>query len=459
MKQDFYVGCCKRQITPPLGTPLYGYPRERRAQAVHDDLYVNAAVFGSGKPEAALIGMDLCALRVDLTDRISKAITQTVQIPADRIIICAIHTHSGPCTTTTPGWGDSNSDYIDQILIPQTVSAVQEAAAGMQPAKMGVGTTESRVGINRRQIMPDGSVILGQNPYGCFDPEMTVLAFADSEKKPLLNIVHYGAHATAAGGNLEITRDWPGFMVDRLEAETGAMSFFINGAEGDVGPRLSNGKTTGSLSHAAEVGGIAAIDAMRAYNSIREFRDVQFRTITGTLNIPYYAFPSREEITKEIALLEQKKLSGINEEHKGIDEELKGIHKIKYTVLQERLRILDSGEPIQTQAAMQQVLFAFNSTVLVPFGFEVFSEITVRLRQYSPFVHTLSLCNANGALAYLPSREQLTRGGYEILQFINRHVYRMVDNTDDIIINENLRLLQKLEAAPADCDAHLTEHA
>lgn len=431
MKKQFCVGCCKKQITPPLGTLLYGYPRKREAQAVHDDLYVNAAVFGEGAPEAALIGMDLCSLRVELTDRIAEAVSQVIDIPSDRIIISAIHTHSGPCTTTTPAWGVSDDTYIDTILIPQTLSAVQEAAAEMKPARMGIGTTESRVGINRRQSMPDGSVVLGQNPYGCYDPEMTVLAFTDNDRKPLLNIIHYGAHPTAAAGNLEITRDWPGYMVDRMEAETGVMSFFINGAIGDVGPRLSNGKTTGGLAYVAEIGGVAAIDAMRAYRSIREFREVQFRTITGTLNIPCCAFASRDEIAAEIAELEQG--------------EIRGIDSIKYDTLKRRLRILDSGEPIQTHNVFRQVLFAFNSTVLVPFPFEVFSEITVRLRRYSPFQHTLSMSNANGALAYLPSHEQMCRGGYEVQQFTNRHVYAMPENTDDIIIGENLRLLQELE--------------
>ena len=43
---------------------------------------------------------------------------------------------------------------------------------------------------------------------GAFDPTMTVIRFV-SEDGPVANIIHYGAHATSAGLNYEVTRDWP----------------------------------------------------------------------------------------------------------------------------------------------------------------------------------------------------------------------------------------------------------
>jgi len=440
MSKHFVLGRCKRKITPPLGTPLYGYPNyeQRKAVSVHDDLYVNAAAFGYGKPSALLIGMDLCAVRSELVGRITSMITEAVGIPKENIIIHSIHTHSGPCVTETAGWGVANDTYIEEILLPRTLEAVTEAVSDYQEALLGIGTTDSKVGINRRQIKPDGSVALGQNPYGCYDPEMTVLKFVSTDKKPLLSIVHYGAHPTSASSGLIISRDWPGIMIDRIETESGAMAFFINGAEGDVGPRLSNGKTTGmnpitkspDFSYVLEVGGMAAIDAARAYNSIKDYREVDFRTISGTLKIPYCEFQPREEIESELNRLESIKRVSLD--------------ILKYEILKKKLAILDSGEKPKTHCELEQTLFAFNSAVIVPFQFEVFSEITVRLRQYSPFEHTLSTCNTNGAYAYLPSKEQIPRGGYEVRQFIDRHEYRMVDNTDDIIINENLNLINKL---------------
>ena len=432
MQAPFVLGKAKKVITPPLGTPLYGYPRyeQRKATSVHDDLHANAAAFGYGKPSALLLSMDICSIRTDLRDRLAAEIAKVIPIPAENIIIASIHTHSGPCVTFTPGWGVSNDSYIDEILLPMTVAAAKEAYDSAVEALLGVGTTQSLAGINRRQLMPDGRASLGQNPYGCFDPEMTVLAFVDKEKKPILNIVHYGCHGTASGAGPEISRDWPGYMIDRLEAQTGALSFFINGAEGDVGPRLSNGRTVGTIEMAAEVGGMAAMDAMRAYRSIKEYRTVEFSVINGEISVPYKPFPKKEEIEAELAEIE----SG----------EIVGTAIILQNTCKERLKVWERGEEIPEKWTFPQVLFRFNSVVLVPFPFEVFSEITVRLRQYSPFGHTLSMCNANGALAYLPSKEQIARGGYEVDQFTRRHVFTMVDDTDDRIIAENMRLIESI---------------
>ncbi len=433
MENKFVVGRAKSAITPPLGTPLYGYPKyeQRKATSVHDELYANVGAFGYGKPSALLVSLDICAVRTDLTSRIVAEIAKEIPVEANNVIICETHTHSGPCCTFTPGWGVSNDSYIEQILIPGIVAAAKEAYENAEEALLGIGTTESRVGINRRQLMPDGRASLGQNPYGCFDSEMTVLSFVDkAEKKPLLNIVHYGCHGTASGEGPEISRDWSGYMVDRLEAQTGAMTFFANGAEGDVGPRLPNGRTVGTLAMAAELGGVAAIDAMRAYRNIREYREVDFDVIRGELSVPYKPFPKKEEIEAELAEIE----SG----------EIVGMAIILQNTCKERLKVWERGEEIPESWKFSQVLFRFNSAIFVPFPFEVFSEITVRLRQYSPFGHTLGLCNANGALAYLPSKEQIARGGYEVDQFTRRHIFTMVDNTDDIIIEENMKLIRKL---------------
>ncbi len=433
MKEKFIVGRAKKVITPPLGTPLYGYPKyeQRKATSVHDDLHANAAVFGHGKPEALLISLDICAVRTDLTSRIAAEIEKETSIPKENIIICEIHTHSGPCCTFTPGWGVSNDSYIEEILLPMCIAAAKEACANVEEALLGIGITESRVGINRRNLCENGMAGLGQNPYGCYDPEMTVLSFVSkAQKTPLLNIVHYGAHATASGAGPEITRDWPGYMIDRLEAQTGAMTFFTNGAEGDVGPRLSNGRTVGTLEMAAELGGVAAIDAMRAYRNIRSYDEVKFDILHGELKIPYKPFPAKEEILAELAALE-----------KG---EIVGTAIIMQNTLKDRIKVYDEGKEIPENWSFSQVMLRFNSAIFVPFPFEVFSEITVRLRQYSPFGHTLSLCNANGALAYLPSKEQIARGGYEVDQFTRRHIFTMVDDTDDRIIAENLRIIRAL---------------
>lgn len=100
---------------------------------------------------------------------------------------------------------------------------------------------------------------------------MTVIAFRDLDGVGIGCMIHYGAHCTASGANKEITRDWAGVMCDILESETGMPVAFFAGQSGDTGPRISNGKTTGNIKYAEQLGALAGLDATRAYKSIKYY--------------------------------------------------------------------------------------------------------------------------------------------------------------------------------------------
>lgn len=431
MNNKFILGAANRVITPSLGTLLYGYPTKRPSDKVNDDLRCNVMAFGNDKVDSVLISMDLCSFPAPVAKRLQEEINNATGISKDRIVICATHTHSGPCLSSIVGWGNFDNEYFENTLIANMLEAVKEAIASAVPVMMGVGTTESYVGVNRREVYPDGQVRLGQSPWGTFDPTMTVLSFVDAEtKKPVANLIHYGCHGTAAGHATPITRDWSGVMVDRMETESNAFTMYINGAEGDVGPRLSNGKTCGDISLMKELGGIAAADAVRAYKGIKDYRNVCFSAISEVIKLPYKPFPTIKEMKAKVVSM-------------GDPEKFWPFQKLQYSTLLKRIEAAEKGE-IETHMEISQIIFAFNGAVIVPFGFEVFSEIFLRLKKYSPFAYTLGISNANAANAYLPSLDQIPRGGYEVDQFLGRNVYCLENNTDDNIINENIRLIGKL---------------
>ncbi len=442
MEKNFVAGAAKAVITPPLGCTLTGYPHPtaedgtvlyRRAEGVHDDLYVRAFALGDGNPSAVWLVADLCGVKETVCDPLRQAVAEAVGLPFEQILFSVTHTHSGPAITPSGAWGVPNTEYIENQLIPGAVKAAKEAIQNAVPAKMGVATTQSKVGINRRQLKEDGEIILGQNPHGSYDPTMTVLAFTDAAGAPLMNIVHYGCHGTAAGKNKEITRDWMGIMLDALERESGALSIYINGAEGDVGPRLSNGRTTGlgDIGYVHELGGVAAQDAVRAYRKIKEYRPVELRIATDALTLPYQPFPSLEELEQKLAEVEDP-------------DALNAPARRGYDTWLARAEFLRSGKQPKTECVIPQTILALNDVALVPFRFEMFSEITLRLREYSPFTHTLGTCNTNGQRSYLPSRDQLCRGGYEVQMFQGCDFYTPAEETDDNIIRENLRILRNL---------------
>ena len=442
MNTQFKIGSCREIITPPLGTPLYGYTDYRPASSVLDDLTVNAIYCEQGFLRGVMISADIVSITKEITETIRELINKETDIPKENISFSATHTHSGPAIKSSGGWGSANLEYINGTLIPMTVKAAKKASQTAVPALLGVGTTQSLVGINRREIAENGEILLGQNPFGVCDTTMTVLAFKDLEGKNILNIIHYSCHGTSAGRTTEITRDWQGIMVDGLELQTGAMSVFFNGSEGDMGPRLSNGGTVGdtfsetgevlnsTLKYMKEIGALASLDANRAFKSIKEYREVDFNIMKGTIKLPYKPIPTLEEAKEKLVKL-------------GPPETHVMVQKREYAALNQTIKMYENNEKFDDCMQFHQVMFAFNSTVFVPFPFELFSEIALRLRQYSPFENTLCTCNTNDSHFYLPTKDQMEKGGYEIEIFLYANVYKLKNDTDDTIIKENLRIMRE----------------
>ncbi len=442
MNKQFYVGCGKEIITPPLNTLLYGYSDKRPASSVLDDLTVNAIAFKQADINGIMISADICSITKETVEKIRETIFKETGVPKDNISFSCTHTHSGPAIKGSGGWGVPNMEYIDNILIPQTVKSAKKAVSTLTPAQMGVSKVNSLVGINRREYRLDGTIKLGQNPSGVQDNVMTVISFRSLTGENIVNMIHYSCHGTSAGRTTDITRDWPGFMVDELQEISGAQSVFFNGSEGDVGPRLSNNETTGDTfdknerpiastnKYIKEIGSLAAIDAVRAFRDIKEYRDVDFNIIKGEIALPYKPIPTLEEAQEKLEKL-------------GAPENLFEVEKREYQALQDTIKLHKANFKFEKEMKFNQVMFAFNSTIFVPFPFEVFSQIALRLRKFSPYENTLCLCNTNDSLFYLPSQEEIARGGYEIEVFLYANVNKLKNNTDDTIILENLRLMNE----------------
>ena len=428
----FLCGAARRDITPPIGTALFGYRPNVFSESVHDPLDVTAIAFSDGNTVNILISATVCEIRNDIADQLRDKAAEAAGLKRSDIILAATHTHCAPNVAGMDGWGDVDFKYLNEILSPMTAEAAAEAVKNMTEAEIGVEEGESKVGINRRQLNRDGSIGLGQNPWGTYDPIMTVIAIRRADdKKGIVNIVHYGCHGTACGCALEITRDWSGMMLDRMEDQTGVMSVFINGAEGDVGPRLSNGCTTGNIKYVEELGSAAAMDAMTIRKKIKTYYSAETGAYHGTVRLPYKQTPDLDAVKKE--------LSGYKE-----PEKLINVQRLWYGHLKKVEEYLESDHGEMPEAfCFEQNIIRVGDILFVPFPYEIFSEISIRLRAYSSFRHVLCLACANGSNAYLPSQDQICRGGYEVDVFKCADLFNLTDNADEHIINENLRIIEE----------------
>ena len=86
MKNALMVGVSRQCITPPIGTPLYGYPVHRPAQKIGDDLNVIAAAFVSGETKAMILTADICSCTARFTNQLRAEIEAKTGFPGCNII-------------------------------------------------------------------------------------------------------------------------------------------------------------------------------------------------------------------------------------------------------------------------------------------------------------------------------------------------------------------------------------
>ena len=343
----------------------------------------------------------------------------------------ATHTHSGPTLESQVGWGDFDREYYDEIFRPSVLEAIDEAVNNPVAVKMGIASGESLIGINRRELNADNKVVLGQNPWGPFDPKMTVISFCDLDGKTVANIVHYGMHGTCAGKNHEISRDWSGVMIDVLEGESGAITAFFNGPEGDVGPRLTNGKTVGGgdITYAERHGALAAADAVRIYRSLKIYSEADLTVTSNTLNVPL-----DKRVSLEVAKEEYEK-------YKGNTVNIKGA---KANYYKKQIELYETGFEDALSRPIAQTIIRIGGLAFISFPYELLSEIGMRIAKDSQIPYTLSLSISNGSLGYFVTEDQICRGGYEVEMFKTGDIQPYADNADLYLVRQTLENLKKL---------------
>lgn len=404
MQGPLRLGVAERKITPPLGGYLYGYPSPPRSTAVHDDLTVTALYFEEGDTRALLLSFTICSLSSALCRRLAALLEGETGVPRTQIILHATHTHSGPSTTDSVGWGHADTDYIEGILIPAAIEAAKEAGRAPIPARLAVATGECLLGINRRQLV-DGHAFLGQRPGGIQDTAMTVLGFFSEAGTPLATAVHYAAHCTASGKCSEITRDWAGVMIDALAERTGAPVLFLQGPEGDIGPRMPSGKTIGEASaeDGVHMGQIAARDALAIYEKLGTPTNVSLTLSYADLAIPLATRPTQSEAEAGIA-----RYGAFTA---GVEAKTADYCR----------RVLASYRNGYREAAtidIPQTVLRLGEVAIVTFPYELFSEIGIKVKEGSPFATTLSLALAGGAELYFVTESEIPYGGYEVDMFL-----------------------------------------
>ena len=90
-----------------------------------------------------------------------------------------------------------------------------------------------------------------------------------------------------------------------------------------------------------------------------------------------------------------------------------------------------------------QTVIKLGNTAYVSSPFEPFSEISLRINDYSENCNVVLLSNTNGTEAYFVTESEIPNGGYEVGMFLTGHVQMYEDHADWHLIKETLKTLRK----------------
>jgi len=373
----------KVDITPSGSKWLAGYPA-RKSTGVHDHLFHRIVALDDGRTQFFLISSDLCLFAPSVYDEFTAQLKRETGIDPIQVWWTVTHTHAAPEVgphglpkLMMPERYKHEPDqeytaWVEKVLI----DGIKEARAKLAPARLAVGTGFSAANINRRARDVDGHISLGLNPDGPTDRQIGLIRLEHPDGTPIALIANYSMHGTALGQeNTLISGDAPGTVAAYVEEKLGAPMLFINGAAGNLAPIYT------------------------VQPSFDAFHITEFNVLLGDRILA--ANRSIAMTTSEVRLrpgekvVETPRRAGF-----GWDKSLGNyLHAAdgEAGIIRMPVRFLIINEEVALWSA----------------PVELFCEISMNVRDRSPYPRTFYFGYANGWLGYLATRQAFAEGGYE----------------------------------------------
>ncbi len=439
MEKKLYYGIGRRRITPEVPISLAGYFNIRMWETVADDIEVRALVLKQGRKYSAVVQFDLLTVSQELMEAFCGEIADQKVITRRNLIATATHSHTAPhVLSIRPG---SHPGYVP-FVAKKAAEALREAMDHMVPGELFTGLTrDDRFCLNRRYWMKDGVVVTNpgklnpeiSRPEGEVDYEIPLIGIkSEGQLKVLIaNIVNH----TDTIGNSNVSADWPGFLIRRLEGKLGTASMVMPliGASGNINHfDVYSDRDQTSYGEAQIIGcGYAetiekALPGLHAVGSFKlDTRSLEI--VCGAREVP------EDEISEARAIVEKFKDApdpGVGANLTSEDLSRKTPVALKYFA-KGLLAIADNKEPVK----FNLVGIFLGKCCIVSLPSEPFVEIGLQIKkgifhQYNTLVASHS--NGTGNLriggGYIPNPWNYGRGGYETTPRSNPFSVRTADS-------------------------------
>lgn len=223
--QGFSVGYGKINITPsePVATAGYGKRMGKPYHVIHDSIYVRSLVIDNGIERVAIVSVDLLIVPPTVTEVLEKKL-ESVGFSLSNTYLGATHSHN-----SIGHWGEGATqliygtyqDSVIHFIADAIVMSIRQAQQDLLPSALKHGAIAIPQAVENRLI--DG---------GNEDPFLRVIEVHRRDSSRLV-LMSYAAHATCLSqSTIELSRDYPGMLVDELESRGYAFAMFLAGAVG-----------------------------------------------------------------------------------------------------------------------------------------------------------------------------------------------------------------------------------
>jgi neutral ceramidase len=447
---ELRAGCAAVNITPPVGIPMAGYYSIRKAEGTHDELMAKALVLESGGEQLALVACDLVGIDRPIIEEARRLISAQTRIPAERVMISATHSHTGPLLNelflaAADEPARRIAERYREQLPGKIAQSVKQAAGRLATAQVSAATGhEDSIAFYRRYLMKDGTVRFNPGklnpdivrPVGAIDRDVQVLYFEGSKVQgstanvqqrvgSLATYVNYAMHLDTTGGT-QFSADYPytlGKLLARIKSPEMETMFTI-GAAGNINHIDVRTKARQQgFEEAERIGTVLAGEVLKTYSRLEpiEAAPLRARAAFVLLELPRFTEEQVAAARQAAAAFGQPK-----QDFMGMVQAMKVLDVAEH-----------EGRPIQAEV---QVMAVGNHTAWVGLPGEVFVELGRAIKERSPFPQTIIVELANGSIGYIPDRKGFNEGAYEAVNA------RFAPGGGEKLVGAALRLLNELRS-------------
>lgn len=437
------VGAAKVCISPTLEMMPFPNWESNVFDAIYDDCFVRAIVIDNGEKVAAILAYELAFPPME--EEVKKSITAQFGIPAENIMVSAIHNHTGAgvFSMSSDATANAKAAAYNKLVFEGALEAVKKAKESMKPAKYGFGEGQSLINTNRDRLFEDGYWMQSINLSGYSDKTLAVLKFVDLNGNLIAALLNHGTHATCAftakdiDGKVKISGNFPGITCRYVENRFGdeAVVAWTSGAAGNQNPIFSGtlslleadgySETSFMPNGAAYVmmeytGQTHAVDAIQIIKNIDQYSENMPISFTyKTVLLPAQKAPEGADMAYNRLLADNL------------------VRLFRGTAERPEKKLVEMIDDPNHPVELKMQLAILGDVALVGIPAEIYAEIGRDCKTASPFKKTVVVTHTSNSVGYILDKTAIDK---KVFQSFGRVKPGM---SDELIINAMLEMFDK----------------